>query len=320
MRVGIPRALLFFQYYPMWKVFFEELGAEVITTGRTNKKIVDEGVRRTVNDTCFPIKVLTGHVVELSGVCDALFLPSIRSLREGSYNCSKFLGLPDITRALVPEAPEIIEADIEIPKGKRDLYIEILKVGRRFTANPIRIKRASERAWKAYKEYRKLMREERLTPPEAMDKLYGKDAHGWKRGRITIGIVGHPYVLYDEFINHNILKKLRDMDVSFLTPEMIPEEEACSEVMRLVGRFYWTYEDEVTGAGGCFIKSPDIDGVICFVPFGCGPDSLMTGLLKTEAKRVKKPFMILSFDEHTAEAGIITRLEAFIDMILRRGG
>jgi predicted nucleotide-binding protein (sugar kinase/HSP70/actin superfamily) len=56
--------------------------------------------------------------------------------------------------------------------------------------------------------------------------------------------------------------------------------------------------------------------VIGVVPFGCGPDSAMTEVLYLYTKRNKSaPFMILTLDEHSGEAGMITRLEAFIDMI-----
>ncbi|MBU2609087.1 MAG: hypothetical protein KKF26_07200, partial [Chloroflexi bacterium] len=39
-RVGIPRALLYYQYYPAWKTFFEELGAEVVVSAPTSQAAV----------------------------------------------------------------------------------------------------------------------------------------------------------------------------------------------------------------------------------------------------------------------------------------
>jgi len=52
---------------------------------------------------------------------------------------------------------------------------------------------------------------------------------------------------------------------------------------------------------------------------GCGPDSLMIDLLRRRAKGTK-PFLSLVIDEHTSESGLITRLEAFVDMIGRHRG
>ena len=62
----------------------------------------------------------------------------------------------------------------------------------------------------------------------------------------------------------------------------------------------------------------DVDGVIALVAFGCGPDSLMISVVQHHANRLGKPFMTLTLDEHASETGLLTRLEAFLDMIQRR--
>lgn len=103
-----------------------------------------------------------------------------------------------------------------------------------------------------------------------------------------------------------------------LTPEMLTSEELESALVRLVGKAYWTYEDEVVGAGGHYLENK-ADGVIGIMTFGCGPDSLMMDMVRRQAARLRAtPFMSLTLEEHTAEGGLITRLEAFLDMIHRR--
>jgi len=63
----------------------------------------------------------------------------------------------------------------------------------------------------------------------------------------------------------------------------------------------------------------ETDGVIGIMTFGCGPDSLMMDTVRRQAAREgTTPFMSLILEEHTAEAGVVTRLEAFLDMIYRR--
>ena len=79
-RIGIPRALLYYQYYLMWKAFFEHLGAEVVVSEPTTRATLIEGAGRVVADTCLPAKVFVGHVVSLVGQCDCIFIPAIRSL------------------------------------------------------------------------------------------------------------------------------------------------------------------------------------------------------------------------------------------------
>jgi len=170
-RIGIPRALLYYQYYPMWKTFFEELGAEVVVSPLTTQNILAEGSARVVADTCLPVKVYLGHVISLVGECDYVFIPAIRSVKNKIYNCSKFLGLPDMTRAVVPEVPPILDIDIDVTKGKRKLYQAIYKLGRHLTWNPFKIRKASLAAWRAYLNYRELMSSEGLTPPEAIESI-----------------------------------------------------------------------------------------------------------------------------------------------------
>ena len=43
MRIGIPRALSFYNYYPFWHGFFTNLGFEVVLSGKTTKSIVSSG-------------------------------------------------------------------------------------------------------------------------------------------------------------------------------------------------------------------------------------------------------------------------------------
>ncbi|GAI13427.1 unnamed protein product, partial [marine sediment metagenome] len=91
-KIGIPRALLYYQYYPMWKTFFDELGAEVVVSPPTTQAMLSAGSSRVVADTCLPVKIFLGHVLSLVEKCDYIFIPAIRSMKSKIYNCSKFLG------------------------------------------------------------------------------------------------------------------------------------------------------------------------------------------------------------------------------------
>ena len=74
----------------------------------------------------------------------------------------------------------------------------------------------------------------------------------------------------------------------------------------------------MSGATGHYLKDNKIDGIITVTAFGCGPDSLMLERVTRKAKEFNKPMLCLTIDEHTGEAGFITRLEAFIDMLYRK--
>ena len=323
--VGIPRALLYYQYYPMWKTFFEELGAEVVVSPPTSQAILASGSSRVVTDTCLPVKVFLGHVLALVDNCDYIFIPAVRSVKRKVYNCSKFLGLPDMTRAVITESPPILDMDIDVNKGKRKLYQAIYQLGRYFTWSPFKVRQAATAAWQAHLNYNQQMSSHGLTPPQAIERISGipeaKPATDSSRStstRGTIAIVGHPYLLYDEYINHRLIHRVEQAGYRVLTPEMLTTEELASATVRGVGGTYWTYEEDVVGAGVHYLESKT-DGVIGIVIFGCGPDSLMMDMVRRHAVRLKATaFTSLTLEEHTAEAGVVTRLEAFLDMISRR--
>lgn len=332
MKVGIPRALLYYQYFPMWKTFFEELGAEVVVSPPTTKNTVTSGSSRVVADTCLPVKVFIGHVLSLQGNCDYIFIPAIRSLRRKVYNCSKFLGLPDVTRAVISNSLPILDIDVDVNKGKRRLYQAVDKLGRYFTRDSSKVKRASMTAWQVHQGYREFMYRDGLALPQAMQKVL--DSHKVKDStpeaepetssgkpastQGTIALIGHPYLLYDEYLNHRLIHRLEQANNRVLTPEMLNTEKLESASLKLEGTAYWTYGEEVVGAGEHYLQN-GVDGVIGVVTFGCGPDSLLIEMVRRRAAMLKTtPFMSLTLEEHTAETGLITRLEAFVDMINRK--
>jgi len=317
-KVGIPRALLYYQYYPMWKTFFEGLGAEVVVSPPTTQATLSAGSSRVVADTCLPVKAFCGHVMALVDKCDYIFIPALRSVKSKIYNCSKFLGLPDMTRAVIPECPPILDIDIDINKGKRRLYQEIYRLGRHLSWNPLQVRKAALAAWQAHQKYKELMVNESLTPPQAIARISGAETPSPNPDQPAIALVGHPYLLYDELINHRLIHRLEQAGYRVLTPEMLTTEQLETAITKLTGQPYWTYEEEVVGSGGHYLES-GVEGAIGVIAFGCGPDSLMMDMVQRQAIRLKTtPFMSLTLEEHTGEAGVVTRLEAFLDMIQRR--
>jgi predicted nucleotide-binding protein (sugar kinase/HSP70/actin superfamily) len=232
------------------------------------------------------------------------------------HNCSKFLGLPDLTRAVVPESPPILEVEIDVDQGKRALYQAIYSLGRRFSCNPLKVKRAAQSAWQAHQDYVARMRSQGLTPLQVLE---GQSIRDETRGyHLSLAVIGHPYLVYDSFVNHRLLERLDRGGVKVYTPEMVPQAGLDEAMAQIVGQAYWTYEAEVVGAGGYYLEN-QVAGVIGVAAFGCGPDSLMFEMVERRAKKLRGcSFMSLMLDEHTAEAGLVTRLEAFLDMIQRR--
>ena len=322
-KVGIPRALLYYKYFPMWKAFLEKLGAEIIVSENTNQKLILQGASLVVSDTCLPVKVFIGHVLSLSDKCDKLLIPVVRSTSEKVYNCSRFLALPDLARAVVPGVPQILEIEFDYSRGKRYLYRQIYSLGKNFTLNPFKIKAAAKYAWETHQRYHEITTQQHLTRLEAIDLIHnGKpvEIKEAKKDVLTIGIAGHPYVLHDEQVSHNLIKRLKAAGVNILTPEMAPEAPDSNgnghTQFAGLAKNYWESEEDVVGAGDWYTRIK-VDGIIGIMAFACGPDSMMMSLVQRQAHSANIPFMSLTVEEHTAEAGVVTRIEAFLDMIHR---
>ena len=137
-KVGIPRALLYYYYYPLWKTFFEGLGAQVILSSPSTKGILTDGLRFAVDEICLPVKLAFGHVLDLIGKVDYIFLPRLISIRRNEYICPKFLGLPDMVRRLAG-IPPLIDVNVNRYRGDNELCQVIKEVGRLFTRNNFKI-------------------------------------------------------------------------------------------------------------------------------------------------------------------------------------
>ena len=307
-KIGIPKALFYYHHFPFWKSFFENLGLEVIISPSTDKEILTQGISRLTSEVCLPVKAFAGHVLSLKKKCDFIFIPAIYNLggfenfEKKLQGCPKFIGLPDLIKAVTPEIPPILEPDLNFNKGKGKFYFTLYKIGNSFTQNPFKIKRAIKEALRSQKEFENEFRKGR--------KRKDKEA--------TVGLIGHPYLLYDEYLNHRIVSHLEKMEVEVLFPEMVPKEKLENSILKVLDCPYWTSEKELIGAGVYFAEKKEIDGLILISAFGCGPDSVMTELLENYAKKFRKPFLQIVLDEHTAETGLITRLEAFVETIFQQ--
>jgi len=318
-RVGIPRALLYYRFYPLWTTFFTELGAEVVVSEPTTQEIFERGLKKFVGDTCLPMKLVFGHVITLADKVDYLFIPRMVSIEKDAYLCPHFAGLPDVLRALMPDLPPILDTHFNVRK-KGVTMKSIYEAGKRFNKNPARVYHAYQKAQKAYQKFLERIRDG-ITPQEAIQAFDGKEVSLPKerKERLNIALVGNPYTIYDPFSSLNIIQKLRKLGAKIYTSEMIPDEIIEERVRSLSKRIYWTFGKETVGAAFHYLDSKEIDGLIYIISFECGPDSLLKEIVDDKARKNKKAaYMTLVIDEHTGETGINTRLDAFTEMIKRR--
>lgn len=307
MRVGVPRALSFFRFHPTWAAFFDCLGLELVVSPPTNRTTLEAGLPYAVAESCLPIKLFYGQVRALVGQVDYVLAPSIQRLAPGSSNCARLIGLPDLLRATMADLPPLIAPDIDLSQGLSALMSLLLEAGAPFTLNPLTLREAVMAAWSAYQATRQAMMEGCLTPA-GFDRP-GGDAPSRPADGIPIAVVGHPYNLYDPFINHQLLTRLARLGVNALTPERLGPQP---------GDDYWAFEHEVVGAARLALER-GVQGLIAVVAFGCGPDAILLDEMQRLSRESGVPLLALVLDEHSGEAGLVTRLEAFVDMLHWRG-
>ena len=321
-KIGIPSTLLYYIYYPMWQAFFDEIGLQVVTSGSTNKNILDSGIREALADACVPLKLFFGHVMEIKDKVDYLYIPRVVCLNQKTIFCPKFLGLPDMIRHSVENVPPIIDVRIDTRQSRFAVLKSFLEVGKYFGVEKMTVYRAYWKAKRVFKRYMRLLKKG-CNPTEAMEILKNPGASRPCKlpdSNLRFAVLGYPYAVYDSFISANMLEKLKRLGVSVLTIENIPPFLlALQKNCDLPKRLFWTFSDMALKAAHFIFKQGRVDGVLHITAFGCGPDSMTNRFIEFEAKKHHNiPFMTLMIDEHTGEAGMNTRLEAFVDMVRRR--
>lgn len=325
-KVGIPRGLFFYQYYPLWKTFFEELGAEITVSDYTNKKILDDGVKTCIDEACLAVKIFYGHVINLKDKVDCIFIPRFTSISKNEYICPKFGGLPDMVKNTVKDLPEVIDIEVNLRKSKGNALKAAIKTGKYFCDSKKKIKTAFEKAVKSYRDYRNMVKGGRLP----CDILSGREQATSKaapagelkssyKPNIKIAIIGHVYNIYDSYINMRMIDKLKRLGVDIITPDMIDDCIISDEAATLQKKMFWHFGRKAVGSAFHIVKRGDMDGIIYIMNFGCGIDSFVCDFIERKVRRNSDiPFIVLTIDEHSGEAGMNTRLEAFTDMLQRR--
>lgn len=318
-KVGIPQALLYYEYYPLWKEFFTELGAEIVLSSSTNKSILNVGVSCCVDEACLPVKVFHGHVEELKNKVDYLFIPKFISIYKKEYLCPKFLGLPEMVKNSIDNLPQIIDVEVNLIKSNSNLHKSVMEIGKYFTSNNKKIKSAFKKAVYRFNEYKKLL-DNGVIPIEAI-KIYNKYINSMttlKNSKYKILVLGHSYNIYDEFLSMKLIEKLHRENMKVITPDTVSIDKINYYVSKLPKRMFWSFGRKIVGASSYLIEENAVDGIIYISSFGCGLDSVLIDLVYRKAKKFKVPFTLVTLDEHSGEAGVNTRLEAFIDMIIWR--
>lgn len=299
MTIGIPKALAYWKQPYFWETFFENLGFEILLSPSTNKEIVEMGVKVADPETCFSQKVYWGHLLWLDGKCDLIFVPRLKTNEERLEYCPKFFGMPDLAKIFI-KTPILTET-FDVRKERFEKTLE--KLGKKLNKKGGEIKKAAEIAFLNGKKIRE--KEEQ----DFFEKIQSK--------KPKIVLISHPYNLYDDYVNLRMKEKLEKLGVQPIFIDEIPisinrqnQHKSASSI-----EFHWEFGKEIMEKAS-EVLNYDIAGAIELSSFQCGCDAVLKEFVEKTFKGNKIPFLYLLIDEQTAEAGLQTRLEAFIDTLI----
>ncbi|MFB3916958.1 MAG: acyl-CoA dehydratase activase [Terriglobales bacterium] len=309
--VGIPRTMYFYDRFPFWCAYFQELGFDVVTSAPTDGKICAAGDELAIAQPCFPVKVAHGHVQQLldKGV-DYVLVPNIVNAEPPqlvqahteSHLCPWNQTLPFVIRAvpqLENENRKLLSPTVHFRYGRKHVEKELAA----FVKAKLGIsRRASDRAVTAgYAAQGAFTEAVQEVGARALARLEAS-------GEPAIVLVGRPYNLYDRSVNCDIPRKLRTLyGVNVLPMDFLPVE--VEDINDVNPHMYWNSGRRILAAARITRRYPNLH-VVYISNFKCGPDSYIKSFMDNATG---KPSLVLQFDGHSNDAGFITRCEAYLD-------
>ena len=338
--VGIACSGLYHELYPFWAAFFRSLGARVVLSGRSSEKVLEQGKRDLAAEMCYPIEVLIGHYRELVNMApDYIFIPEVVDLEPLPWleNWTRSMSCPLLmmVRGVVVHSMDIPEekvlhAQLNYCQGPDRVRAQMLPAAKKLLGKSFSqaaFQRAVEEGYRAQENFRLAIEREGRRVIEGLQDY--PDA-------VVALILGRSYTLYDSFVSKDLMsyaaqRGLVALSQDFLleylrgwyegrvaSPYLDPcrEEFECymKQKMEEMGNVYPAQLQHMLSAAlaaqflnkrAAEVGLPQLH-LVLQDPFRCGPNSMLRHYLDNVAG-----YLRLTIDEHTAPAGMITRLEAF---------
>ncbi|MBM2820465.1 MAG: CoA-substrate-specific enzyme activase [Candidatus Berkelbacteria bacterium] len=307
--VGIPRYGLFYPYFAFYQRFFECLGYRVVASPETNSRISAMGVESSVGEPCYPAKVFIGHAKSLveKGV-DYIFLPQVcdTELAEGfdeAQVCPFIQAAPDYivsTLGLKKKGTQVIVGTFHLRLGNR--YLEhtcrtiVRQMNRQHATKHVKhkayeIKQAVRAGLEALQTFRAKIAARGL---EVLASL-GEDEK-------AIVVLGRPYTMYDPTVNMDIFRKINDEGYLAIPRDFLPLPDISDDWPDVYSR-----QIQLHLAAARFVRNHPKLWAIVLTYFNCSPDAFSLEFVRRELNEACYEMQI---DEHTADAGVITRMQS----------
>jgi predicted CoA-substrate-specific enzyme activase len=312
--VGLPLALLNYQLLPFWSALLKELGLQPVLSPPSSATMIREGIEATLSTPCFPIKVAHGHVFDLAkrGV-DFIFLPAIVTLKkeflENRFHeaCPYVTFFPyTISAALEAQelAPKLLMPSIRFDMGPRGVVQGLKTLRQELNVTTRQLRTAVDKAWAAQNGFEEALK---ARGREILASL-PEDGSGVR----PVVVISRPYNGCDKHVSLDLAAKLRRLNVLAIPMDFLdlPGDQPTGD--QVFTHMYWKYGQRILHAAKMIRNHPRLHALY-LSNFSCGPDSFLLSFFKR--LMAPKPSLVLEIDEHSADAGVVTRLEAFLESL-----
>lgn len=300
-RLGLLSTSLNLEFLPLWVRFLTELGYEPVIAGRTTSLGVQEFARGVPAEVCLPIKAAVAQAKALlaHGEVDKIFLPAVLECpghpNEPSHTCFFVQQLPDMLRSELKE--RLVSAQFALGDQLLDVIEPVLSLAEALHRPLDEVLRALNRAKAVYTDF------------AAARKRLGETALRGSFDRAVV-VLGRPYNVHDPFLNLSLARHLERLGLPAIPWDLLPLDEI--ELDKRWETVPWFYNREQLRALEVIRNDPRLFPILVS-SYGCGPDAFTVKHL--EELLAGRPRLLLEFDEHRGEAGLVTRLEALGDEI-----
>jgi len=310
--VAIPQALLAWQMLPMFSTFFQALGFEVSVSGRTDRTTIRRGIESIPSSPCFPVKAAFGHVRKiLDRQPDYLFIPFVADMPPLSDE-NRHSKLCPYVQSLAAQ----VRSTFRDKMGRTKLISEPLYLGRGQKAIDQSFRRlAAQLKITDFKKTKAAVRSAQQAQQSFERQVADKGRQvlaSLKPNEKLFVLVSRPYNGLDEGMNLRLSQKLDAMNVRWIPMEMLDLASAPLTDPALHRKVYWNYGQKILRAAEIIRRDKRLFAIY-LSNFSCGPDSFLQHFF--DEIMHPKPALILEVDEHSADAGLITRLEAFFESL-----
>ncbi len=306
-RIGIARSMYFYDRYPFWGTYLRALGAEVVLSPKTNKKIAHQGIEAAVAEPCFPIQVAHGHILALleEGV-DGILTPNVVDGETDAPEVKSYMCPWGQTLAFVLKQAPMLDGKealtmaplVHFRQGENFVEKELWEYGKGFGVSRGRHRLAVKAGYAAQKMFRG---ECEAAGREALDMLE-------KSGEAGVILVGRPYNVIDKEANLDVPGKLRDYYGMNVIPIFFLPLDGIG-IRDIVDNMFWNFGRKILQTARLAAQKENLH-LIYITNFKCGPDSYVKHYASGAAVR---PYLTLQFDGHSNDAGVMTRCEAYLD-------